>query len=291
MNRDREVAIETRDLPQVPPEILDVIADAAHAKLAEIRKVLPDLRRIQMKLLRQRLGRNRLHAAGIKLVQAAQVDRQAVRGQLGHLVGGLPPLVRSIHKRKWYCKVLELDVGANVTPPCVRPFSPDACDQHGAAPAAPACHIGALRQFSWLLPPARTFCSAAEFKEDGGKIMLDAEDGNMRIVLTTAVRTSSGPVEVRGQMIDVGRWTRGDPRAPDAETRDASRWPRPGEELFVRVTAVSAAQAAAAVSIRTLALEPWNYAGQKITVTGNFRGPQPLRRSARCAWQEPASTS
>jgi len=56
------------------------------------------------------------------------------------------------------------------------------------------------------------------------------------------------------------------------ETRDASRWPRPGEELFVRVTSVSAAQAAPNVSIRALALEPWKYAGQKVTVTGNFRG-------------------
>lgn len=131
--------------------------------------------------------------------------------------------------------------------------------------------IGGLRQFPGFFH-LQNLLLRGEFKEDAARIMLDAEDGNIRVVLDNGVRTTSGPVEVRGQLIDVGRLDPGDPRAPDAETRDASRWPRPGEELFVRVTAVSAAQPAATVSIRGLALEPWKYAGQKVTVTGNFRG-------------------
>jgi hypothetical protein len=36
-------------------QILDVIADAAHTEFAEVRKVLPNLRRVQMELMRQRL--------------------------------------------------------------------------------------------------------------------------------------------------------------------------------------------------------------------------------------------
>ena len=131
--------------------------------------------------------------------------------------------------------------------------------------------IGGLRQFPGYFH-LQNILLRGEFKEEGGRITLDSEDGNIRTILENDVRTTSGPVEIRGQLVDVGRLEPGDPRVPDAETRDASRWPRPGEELFVRVTAVSAAQTVPSVSIRALALEPWKYAGQKVTVTGNFRG-------------------
>src|SRR5688572_4097870 len=50
-----QLAIKAEDLAQVPLEILDVVADAPHAELAEIRKVLADLRRVEMELFGQRL--------------------------------------------------------------------------------------------------------------------------------------------------------------------------------------------------------------------------------------------
>jgi hypothetical protein len=53
---------------------------------------------------------------------------------------------------------------------------------------------------------------------------------------------------------------------------DPDRWPKPGEELFLRVTSVTEAQPPLAVSIRALALEPWRYEGQTVTLLGNFRG-------------------
>jgi hypothetical protein len=130
--------------------------------------------------------------------------------------------------------------------------------------------IGALRQFPGFYH-LQNILLRGEFKEDGGKIMLEA-DGNIRSILDSGVRTTTGPVEVRGQLIDIGRLEPGDPRVPDSEMRDVTRWPRPGEELFVRVTAVTSPDATAALSIRSIALEPWKYAGQKISVTGNFRG-------------------
>ena len=40
----------------------------------------------------------------------------------------------------------------------------------------------------------------------------------------------------------------------------------------MRVTAVNEAEQSASTTIRALALEPWRYDGQKVTVTGNFRG-------------------
>jgi hypothetical protein len=131
--------------------------------------------------------------------------------------------------------------------------------------------IAGLRQFPSFFHMQNVLLRG-EFKEEGGRVFLDSEDGNIRSILDKGVPTTSGPVEVRGQLIDVGRLDPSDPRVPDAETRDASRWPRPGEELVVRVTGVAAATPPPAATIRALALEPWRYAGQKITVTGNFRG-------------------
>ena len=131
--------------------------------------------------------------------------------------------------------------------------------------------IAGLRQFPGFFH-LQNVLLRGEFKEDSGRTSLESEDGNIRSVLDNGVRTTSGAVEVRGQLIDVGRLEPNDPRVPDADGRDASRWPRPGEELFVRVTAVTSATPPTSLSIRALALEPWRYEGQKVTVTGNFRG-------------------
>ncbi len=57
-DRDAHGAIEPEDHPQVALELLDVVADAAHAELAEVREVLPNLRGVQMELLGQRLRRD-----------------------------------------------------------------------------------------------------------------------------------------------------------------------------------------------------------------------------------------
>ena len=48
-------------------QILDVVADAAHAELAEVREVLANLRGVEMELLGQRLRRDRLDAGGVEL--------------------------------------------------------------------------------------------------------------------------------------------------------------------------------------------------------------------------------
>jgi Big-like domain-containing protein len=131
--------------------------------------------------------------------------------------------------------------------------------------------IAGIRQFPSYFH-LQNILLRGEFTEDAGRISLKSEDGTIRSVLDTGVRTTSGPVEVRAQLIDVGRLDPGDPRVPESEGRDASRWPRPGEELFLRVTGVTPATPAGSISVRDLALEPWRYDGQKVTVTGNFRG-------------------
>lgn len=131
--------------------------------------------------------------------------------------------------------------------------------------------IASLREFPGFFH-LQNILLRGEFKENGGRISLQSEDGDIRTIMENDVRTTSGAVEVRGVLVDVGRLEPGDPRVPDPESRDASRWPRPGEELVVRVTAVMSAEPSPPVSIRTLALEPWRFQGQTVTVTGNFRG-------------------
>ena len=83
---DAQLAIEPEDLAQVALQVPDVVADAAHAELAEVGQVLADLRGVQVELLGQRLRRDRPDARAVEHIQAAQVDGQAVGGELGNLV-------------------------------------------------------------------------------------------------------------------------------------------------------------------------------------------------------------
>jgi hypothetical protein len=132
--------------------------------------------------------------------------------------------------------------------------------------------IDALRQFPGYYH-LQSVLLRGEFMEDRNRVMLRSDEHELRVMLDANVTTTPGPVEVRGQLIDVGRLEPSDARVGSfAEGRDAERWPRPGEELFVRVSGVTAAQPAAALSVRAIALEPWKYEGQKVTVVGNFRG-------------------
>jgi hypothetical protein len=78
---------------------------------------------------------------------------------------------------------------------------------------------------------------------------------------------------VRGTVIDVGRLEPNDPRLGGyGEGRTADNWPKPGEELVLKITNVTEAEPATTPSVRALALEPWKFEGQTVTVNGNFRG-------------------
>lgn len=112
-----------------------------------------------------------------------------------------------------------------------------------------------------------------EFVEGAGGIAFRADTRDIRAVLAEGVTPGQGPVEARGYLVDIGRLEPGDPRLVGLiGDRDAERWPRPGEELVLRVTGVIAADTASGDSIRSLALEPWKFAGQTVSVVGQFRG-------------------
>ena len=111
-----------------------------------------------------------------------------------------------------------------------------------------------------------------EFVENGSRVVLRGGERDIAVLMNDQ-RTATGLVEVRGQLIDIGRLEPADPRLAAYDgAKDQERWPRPGEELVLSVTAVADAQLATSPSVRALALQPWRFEGQKVTVVGQFRG-------------------
>src|SRR4051812_33513669 len=75
--RDVVLAARPQDLADLGDERVDVVADAALAELAEARQVAPDLRRVDVRVVRQLLRRDRVLAHLLGLGQDLQVARQA----------------------------------------------------------------------------------------------------------------------------------------------------------------------------------------------------------------------
>ena len=88
-----------------------------------------------------------------------------------------------------------------------------------------------------------------------------------------------GPVELRASFWDLGRLPREDPRIvslgldrllPKGLEGD---WPRPGEVIALTVTdAMAVKPSDGPPSLREIALDPTPYVGQRVKVTGQFRG-------------------
>ena len=113
---------------------------------------------------------------------------------------------------------------------------------------------------------------AVDVSATGKRLALRSGDIEMQVILND-VNPVDGPVEVRGQLLDIGRLTAADPRLGRYENKpDPEHWPMPGEELVVSVTSVAKAGTDGAATIRSIALEPWKYEGQTVTVTGQFGG-------------------
>jgi hypothetical protein len=141
------------------------------------------------------------------------------------------------------------------------------------APTRRLTTIDALKQYAGFFH-LQPVLLRGEIDDTTPRLQLKADEQAVRVLLDDGVATRKGPVEVRGVLVDVGRLEPGDPRVGGfAEGRDADRWPRPGEELFVRVSTVSEVPPSATTpTVRAIALEPWKFDTQKVTVVGNFRG-------------------
>ena len=138
-------------------------------------------------------------------------------------------------------------------------------------PARRITNVPAVRQYPGYFHLQNVLVHG-ELVENGSFLVLRGGERDIPVILNDA-KTASGPVEVRGQVLDVGRLEPGDVRLrsyPGA--KDPEQWPRPGEDPILSITSVSETQLATSPSIRALALQPWRFAGQKVTVIGEFRG-------------------
>src|SRR6185312_5455733 len=87
--RDVVLAGRPQDLSDLRDERLDVVADAALAELAKARKIAADLRRVDVRVVRQLLRADRLLAHLLRLREHLQVARQT-RGDAEREALGAP---------------------------------------------------------------------------------------------------------------------------------------------------------------------------------------------------------
>jgi hypothetical protein len=142
---------------------------------------------------------------------------------------------------------------------------------HAQATARRLTTIDGLRRFPSYFH-LQNVILRGEFAEAGSRVVLRGGDSEMQVMLNDAT-TTGGPVEVRAQLIDVGRLAPTDPRLSRYENRpDPEHWPTPGEELLLSISSVAKTEPASMPTIRGLSLEPWRFDGQPVTVTGQFGG-------------------
>jgi hypothetical protein len=131
--------------------------------------------------------------------------------------------------------------------------------------------IDSLRQFPGFFN-LQNVLLRGEFVDSDGRVLLKAEERQIEVLLGDA-KTTSGEVEVRAQLLDVGRLEPTDPRLVRYQgSREPDKWPKPGEELLLNVSGVTSVSAASTPSVRALALEPWKFEDQTVTLIGQFRG-------------------
>jgi len=143
----------------------------------------------------------------------------------------------------------------------------------GAAqsPARRLTTIDALRRYPGYFHLQNVLVHG-EFVESGPRVVLRSNEREMRVLLNDQT-TTSGLAEVRATLIDIGRLEPDDPRVPmESRGRDGASWPRPGEDLVLNVTGITGTQLATTASTRALALQPWRFEGQQVTIVGQFRG-------------------
>ena len=110
-----------------------------------------------------------------------------------------------------------------------------------------------------------------ELVAEPAAVMLEADGRRLDVYLGES-GLPAGPIEARGQVIDVGRLEAGDPRLRGYLPADPDGWPARSELLLLVATSVAPADPVVSATVRTLALEPWRFDGEPVTVTGQFRG-------------------
>jgi hypothetical protein len=138
--------------------------------------------------------------------------------------------------------------------------------------------IAALRNYAGFYHQ-QTVAVIGEISRQGEQLFLESEEGRIRLLARDAPKEERE--EVRGTFLDIGRMAQDDPRLIPFNLLDsvrmayADRWPRPGEELVLVVTSTTdppAAPNATTPPLRSVAMDPSRFVGQRITLLGQFRG-------------------
>jgi len=152
--------------------------------------------------------------------------------------------------------------------------------QTSAQPAARrGTTIAALRSYPGFYHQQLVSVIGAVKAESVENARLVSDEATLRLIARELPR--EGKLEARGQFLDIGRMSQDDPRLIPFNLADRiraiypERWPRPGEELVLLLSGTTPPPPAADATmppLRTVALEPARFEGQRISVLGQFRG-------------------
>ena len=147
--------------------------------------------------------------------------------------------------------------------------------------------VDALRQFPGFYH-LQNVLVRGELATEGSRMFLRADEHEVRVILDDDINTPNGVVDARGLFLDVGRLEEGDPRAGSFnEGREAGKWPKPGEELIVRISATAETQPVAGASVKsTCQARP-----ARANTTSSFAALKARSGSPTCARRDRDSTS
>ena len=228
-------------------QILDVVADAAHAELTEVREVLSNLRRVEVKLLRQRLRRHGLHARRVERVEAPQVHGETVRGELGDLIAEVLSLDRQFHKDSIAVPGGTGTIEGVPSSPFVSLWprswcrAPRTSTLRRRPPPRRAASPAALLAYPGFYQAQLVVVRGTLVTRDRPVLLSTGIDRSIPLIFS-GTPPVDGPIEARASFWDLGRLQRDDPRIA---TMGLDRllpnglegeWPRPGEIIALNVT-------------------------------------------------------
>lgn len=140
-----------------------------------------------------------------------------------------------------------------------------------------ATTIAAIKAFPGFFN-AQPVLLRAEVRQTESRASLAAGEDTIPAFIRPGSVSGSGMLEVRGEVLDIGRLQPEDPRLSNKDLRSllgvdlTASWPRPGEVVVVNVTSADQADPLTAPSLRNVVLAPERYVDQHVTIQGQFRG-------------------
>lgn len=141
-----------------------------------------------------------------------------------------------------------------------------------------ATTITAIRSYPGFFHQ-QTVMVLGDIKGTGERVTIGTDEGAIKVVARETPR--EGRAEARGQLLDIGRMSQDDPRLIPFNLLDRvrssyqERWPKPGEELVLLLAGTvppAASVNATTPPLRAVAMDPQRFDGQRVTITGQFRG-------------------